>query len=150
MITETLITLCLFAINPVINKYMLKFISVKSLVLITGLSYIIVSTILTFLLYDKELQKDFNQLFENKGKYLWLIMLSFPLIHLITHYFYFSLIHDYKTYYVTALMATYPLLTAGFGYLFLKETITIKHIIGIILIITGVSFLTNGEHNQKI
>lgn len=141
MIIETLITLCLFAINPVINKYMLQFISVKSLVLITGLSYIIVSTILAFLLYDKELQKDFNTLFQNSGRYLWLIMLSFPLIHLITHYFYFSLIRDHKTYFATALVASYPLLTAAFGYLVLNETITISHIIGIVFIVSGVSIL---------
>ena len=141
MILETIITLCLFAINPVINKYMLQFISVKSLVLITGLTYIIVSTILTFFLYDKEFQKDFDTLFKNNGKYLWLIMLSFPIIHLITHYFYFSLIRDHKTYFATALVASYPLLTAVFGFLMLNETITISHIIGIAFIVSGISIL---------
>lgn len=141
MIIETIITLCLFAINPVINKYMLQFISVKSLVLITGLAYILVSTILTFLLYDKELQKDFNTLLQNNGKYLWLIMLAFPLIHIVTHYFYFSLIRDYKTYFATSLVASYPLFTAIFGYVMLNETITITHIIGIIFIISGISIL---------
>jgi len=141
MILETIITLCLFAINPVINKYMLQFISVKSLVLITGLTYIIVSTILTFFLYDKEFQKDFDTLFKNNGKYLWLIMLSFPVIHLITHYFYFSLIRDHKTYFATALVASYPLLTAVFGFLMLNETITISHIIGIAFIVSGISIL---------
>ena len=141
MIQETIITLILFAINPVINKYMLQFISVKSLVLITGLAYIFVSSILMLFLYDKEIQKDFDTLFQ-KGKYLWLIMLAFPLIHLITHYFYFSLIRDNKTYFATALVASYPLLTALFGYLVLNETITIMHIVAIILIISGVSILT--------
>lgn len=142
MIQETIITLILFAINPVINKYMLQFISVKSLVLITGLAYIFVSSILMLFLYDKEIQKDFDTLFQ-KGKYLWLIMLALPILHVITHYFYFSLVRDYKTYFVTALIASYPLLTALFGYLVLNETITIMHIVAIILIISGVSILTN-------
>lgn len=141
MILETFITLCLFAINPIINKYLLKYISVKSLILISGFAYVFISTILIILLYDKELQNDFNKLFENSGKYLWLIVLLIPLMHLITHYFYFSLIRDYKTYFITALVASYPLFTALFGYLILNETITILHIIGIIFIVCGISFL---------
>ena len=120
---------------------MLKFISVKSLVLITGLFYFVISAIVVFLLYDEKLQKDFYKLFENNNKYLWLIMLSLPLIHLLTHYYYFSLIHDYKTYFVTALVASYPLFTAAFGYLILGETISILHIIGVLLIVSGVSIL---------
>ena len=145
MIIETIITLCLFAINPVINKYMLQFISVKSLVLLTGLAYIFSSSIITFFLYDKEMQKDFNTLLKKDGKYLWLIMLSFPVIHLITHYFYFSLVRDHKTYFATALVASYPLLTSGFGFLFLNETVTILHIIGIAFIVCGVSVLQYGS-----
>lgn len=141
MIIETLATLCLFAINPVINKYMLRFISVKSLVILTGAAYVFVSSILIWLFYDKEMQRDFQTLTNSGGKYLWLIMLAFPLIHIITHYFYFSLIRDHKTYYITALMASYPLLTALFGYLFLSETITVSHIIGITLIVGGVLIL---------
>lgn len=149
MFTETIITLCLFAINPVVNKYMLRFISVKSLVLITGLAYIFISAILIFLFYDKELHNDFYKLFQyngnGNGKYLWLIMLALPVIHILTHYFYFSLIRDYKTYFITALIASYPLFTAVFGYLLLNETITISHIIGILFIISGVSILNTTE-----
>jgi len=142
MIIETIITLILFAINPVINKYMLQYISVKSLVLITGLAYMFVTPILVVFLYDKELQSDFSALFK-KGKYLWVILLVFPLVHLITHYFYFLLIRDNKAYFVTALVASYPLLTALFGYLMLNETITMVHIFAIVLIISGVTILTN-------
>ena len=141
MIQETLITLLLFAISPVVNKYLLQFISVKSLVLLTGMAYILTSSLLLFLFYDNEIEKDILHLFKN-GKYLWLILLILPLMHIITHYFYFSLIRDYKTYFVTALVASYPLLTALFGYLVLNETISLIHVIGILFIVTGVSLLT--------
>jgi drug/metabolite transporter (DMT)-like permease len=144
MIIETLITLVLFAVNPVINKYMLRYISVKGLVLITGLAYMVVTPIMVALLYDKELNTDFATLYQ-KGKYLLPILLAFPLIHLITHYFYFSLIRDNKTYFVTALVASYPLLTALFGYLALNETITLIHIFAIGLIVSGVTILTLRE-----
>lgn len=141
MISETIITLLLFAINPVINKYMLQYISVINLVLLSGVAYVFISAILIFFLYDKDFQKDFNKLFNSGNKYLWLIVLALPVIHIITHYFYFSLIRDNKTYFVTALIASYPLLTAIFGYLILNETFSFIDIIGIIFIIIGVTIL---------
>lgn len=141
MIPETLITLFLFALNPVINKYMLKYISVKGLVLITGITYFFIAGILIFILYDRQLETDFKTVYLNGNTWLILLMLSFPLIHIITHYFYYSLIHDYKTYFVTAIVASYPLFTAILGYLVLGETITVMHLIGILLIVSGISVL---------
>lgn len=141
MITETLITLFLFAINPVINKYMLQYISVMNLVLFSGVAYIAISAILIAILYNREMKHDFGVLFENHRKYLWLIVVMLPVIHIITHYFYFSLIRDNKTYYVTALIASYPLLTAIFGYLILNEGFGVLDMLGIVLIVAGVSVL---------
>ncbi len=141
MITEAIIVLFLFALNPIMNKYMLQFISVKSLVLFTGIIYFLIASLFLFLLYDKDILKDFQTLYKNNNKYLWLIMLSFPIIHMITHYFYFSLIRDYKTYIATAIVASYPLITAILGYILLNESFTLEHIIGIIFIIIGVFIL---------
>lgn len=142
MIQDAILTLTLFAINPVLTKYMLRFISIKSLVLLTGIAYLFVSSILLLFLYDKGIQKDIDMLFQ-RGHYLGLMLLGFPLIHIITHYFYFSLIRDNKTYFATALVSAYPLLTTVFGYFVLHETITLRHIIAISLIVTGVSLLAS-------
>jgi drug/metabolite transporter (DMT)-like permease len=141
MITEASIVLFLFALNPIMNKYMLQFITVKSLILFTGFAYFLVAMVLVFFMNDKTIQTDFQTLNKSPKKYLWLFIAAFPLIHMLTHYFYFSLIRDNKTYLATAIVASYPLLTAILGFLFLNESFTIIHIVGILFIIMGVSIL---------
>lgn len=141
MITESLIVLFLFALNPILNKYMLKFISVKSLVLFTGVMYFFIALIFIFMLYDKQIYNDFNILCKNENKNLWLLMILFPIIHMITHYFYFYLIHDYKTYIATAIVASYPLVTAFLGYFILNEEFTLTDLLGIVFIILGIFIL---------
>jgi hypothetical protein len=141
MITEASIVLLLFALNPIMNKYMLQFITVKSLILFTGVAYFLIAGLCIFLMNDKTIQNDFQTLNKQSNQYLWLFIVAFPVIHMITHYFYFSLIRDNKTFLATAIVASYPLLIAVFGYIFLNETFTMMDLLGVFCIVLGISIL---------
>lgn len=141
MLTELLV-LCLFAFNPILYKYALNSISIESVLLFSGLVYFIISIVFLLMIRNDDFMKDIKKIFRT-NEWLWLILLIIPIFHVITHYFYFHLIRDNKTYLATALMSTYPLLTALFGFWFLGETVEITHIIGVIFIIMGVILIKN-------
>jgi drug/metabolite transporter (DMT)-like permease len=141
MIQEALIVLFLFAINPIINKFILRFISVKSLILFTGFAYFVVAGLCLFFLNDKTIQNDLQTLNKPANRYLWAFIIGFPIVHLITHYFYFSLIRDNKTYLATAIVACYPLLIAVFGYFILGEQVVAMDLLGILFIVIGLSII---------
>lgn len=141
MIQEAAIVLFLFAINPIMNKFMLEFISVKSLILFTGVAYFVIASLCLLFLNDKTIQNDLLTLNKPTNRYLWVFIVAFPIMHLITHYFYFSLIRDNKTYLAAATVACYPLLIALFGYFILGEQVVAMDLVGILFIVVGLSII---------
>jgi len=141
MIQEAIIVLFLFAINPIMNKYMLGFISVKSLILFSGFAYFVVAGLCLFFLSDKTIQDDLQTLNKPANRYLWALIIAFPIIHMFTHYYYFSLIRDNKTYLAAAIIACYPLLIALLGYFILGEQVVAKDLLGVIFIVLGLSII---------
>ena len=141
MIQEAIIVLFLFAINPIMNKYILGFISVKSLILFTGFAYFVVAGLCLFVMNDKIIQNDLQTLNKPANRYLWIFIITFPIIHMVTHYFYFSLIRDNKTYLAAAIIACYPLLIAFLGYFILGEQVVAMDILGIAFIVFGLSII---------
>jgi drug/metabolite transporter (DMT)-like permease len=141
MIQEAAIVLFLFAINPIMNKFMLGFISVKSLILFTGVAYFVIASLCLLFLNDKTIQNDLLTLNKPTNRYLWAFIVAFPIMHLITHYFYFSLIRDNKTYLAAAIVACYPLLIALFGYFILGEQVVAMDLVGILFIVVGLSII---------
>jgi drug/metabolite transporter (DMT)-like permease len=141
MIQEAAIVLLLFAINPIMNKFMLGFISVKSLILFTGVAYFVIASLCLLFLNDKTIQNDLLTLNKPTNRYLWVFIVAFPIMHLITHYFYFSLIRDNKTYLAAAIVACYPLLIALFGYFILGEQVVAMDLVGILFIVVGLSII---------
>lgn len=141
MIQEASIVLLLFAINPIMNKFMLGFISVKSLILLTGFAYFVIASLCLLFLNDKTIQNDLQTLNKPSNRYLWAFIVAFPIMHLITHYFYFSLIRDNKTYLAAAIVACYPLLIALFGYFILGEQVVAMDLLGILFIVIGLSII---------
>jgi drug/metabolite transporter (DMT)-like permease len=141
MIQNSIIVLFLFAINPIMNKYVLGFISVKSLILFSGFAYFVVAGLCLFLLSDKTIQTDLQTLNKPANRYLWAFIIAFPIIHMFTHYFYFSLIRDNKTYLAAAIIASYPLLIALLGYFILGEQVAVMDLVGILFIVVGLSII---------
>ena len=122
------------------NKYMLEFVNVNSIVIFTGICYFILSLGYLLITNKTVVSKDFGIM--NKNIHLYGVLFLFTLlVFIIGNYYYLTVIKDNKTYLVAAIVASYPLVSAFFGYLFLNEIPTLKNIIGVIAIIFGLTML---------
>ena len=72
------------------------------------------------------------------------LLITALLTFVVANYFYLGALRDNKTYLVTAVVASYPMITALFGYLFLNEAMTAGHLLGIVAIVFGIVML-NGS-----
>ena len=144
MYFEYVIILLIFGIRPVLYKYILPYIQVESVILISGLFYALMASV--YILFMTPPSKVMNDLrVMNKQKGLYFILLCTALMGLIATYLYLFLLKDSPAFVVTALIATYPLVTAATGYLFLNEVVTFTQLIGIVIIITGLVILNLGD-----
>lgn len=140
MYIEYVIVLLLFGIRPILYKYILPYIQVESLLLISGLFYVLlVSIYILFMSPSSKIMNDIRLM--NKQKGLYFILLCTALMGLIGTYFYLYLLKDSPAFLVTSLIATYPLITTIAGYIFLNEVASFTQLIGVITIIAGVGIL---------
>jgi len=77
---------------------------------------------------------------ENQNVFLLMILTVF-LIYFLANYVYLNTISENKTHLVTALVATYPIITLTIAYLFLNEEVTFYHTLGVFFIVGGVILL---------
>ena len=140
MYIEYVIVLLLFGIRPILYKYILPYIQVESLLLISALFYVLlVSIYILFMSPSSKIMNDIRLM--NKQKGLYFILLCTALMGLIGTYFYLYLLKDSPAFLVTSLIATYPLITTIAGYIFLNEVASFTQLIGVITIIAGVGIL---------
>ena len=102
--------------------------------------YFIMVLLYVALTNRNDLYLDIGILNENMHLYP-LIILSAVSTMIVANYFYSTLIKNNKAYLVTAIISSYPAITAILGYMLLNETISIKQTIGIFMCITGVFLL---------
>jgi transporter family protein len=138
---EYLIVFLIFGIRPVLYKYILPYIQVESMIVISGLMYALLAVFYVLFIspYQPKLIVDVRIMNKNKSIYGWLLCTS--LLGLIATYFYLYLLKDTTAFLLTALLAAYPLVTALVGYLVLNEAVTLKQLIGSIIIIVGAMIL---------
>jgi drug/metabolite transporter (DMT)-like permease len=134
---EYLIIFLIFGIRPVIYKYILPYIQVESVIVISGLLYAMLAMFYVLFINPSQskLIVDVRIMNKNKGIYAWLLCTS--LLGLVATYFYLYLLKDTTAFLLTALLAAYPLVTALVGYLVLKEAVTLKQLVGSVIIIVG-------------
>jgi len=98
---ECLAVTSIFGITPIINKYILRYISVETFIFLSGMFY--ATFALLYLAYHdnvKELRKTPINIFG-------LVGLSTFFIFIIANYLYLSVIKTNKAYLVTAIIASY-------------------------------------------
>jgi len=145
MIIETMLVECgivaiIFGLMPVLNKYILEFIQVDSFIVLSGLIFF--AMVVGYLLFfgARPMLADIVAL--NQNLVVWgALGVTAILTFLVANYFYLGAIRDHKTYLVTAIVASYPMITALFGYLFLGEAMTVGHLVGIGAIVFGIVML---------
>lgn len=142
MLIPCLLVALIFGLVPIIEKYVLSFIQVESLLVVSGIVYFVVVALYALLANRNEaLATDFR-IMADKPLVAALVVLSAFLILIVANYLYLCVLQNNKTHLVTAVIASYPLVTAVVSYMFLNEVITGAHALGILAIVGGV-FLVN-------
>ena len=129
----------IFGTRPVLYKYIVPYIQVESMILISGVFYLILAIFYVYFTKPTKLIQDIRTM--NKTPSLHLALWSTALLGLIATHFYLDLLKDSTAFLLTAVLSAYPLVTAALGYLFLNEVITRKQLIGMLVIIVGVVIL---------
>ena len=133
----------IFGTRPVLYKYIVPYIQVESMILISGLFYLILAIFYVYFTKPTKLIQDIRTM--NKTPSLHVALWSTALLGLIATHFYLDLLKDSTAFLLTAVLSAYPLVTAVAGYLFLNEVITRKQLIGMLVIIAGVMILNFGD-----
>ena len=129
----------IYGTRPVLYKYIVPYIQVESMVLISGMFYFILAIFYVYFTKPTKLIQDIRTMNKTPRLYAWLFLTA--LLGLIATHFYLDLLKDSSAFLLTAVLSAYPLVTAAAAYLFLNEIITRKQMIGIVVIIAGVMML---------
>lgn len=141
MIASGIPVLLTYGITPLLNKHILEHISVEGYILFSTIVYFVAAIISYFIFFRKSFKNDYSVL--NAKPYLYGLIAVYSLSLLfITEYLYFKVLRNNKAYLLTALLASYPLLTIGLSYFFFNEPIEFAHIIGAVLIVMGVILIS--------
>jgi drug/metabolite transporter (DMT)-like permease len=133
----------IFGTRPVLYKYIVPYIQVESMILISGLFYFILAIFYVYFTKPTKLIQDIRTM--NKTPSLHIALWFTALLGLIATHFYLDLLKDSSAFLLTAVLSAYPLVTAVVGYLFLNEVVTRKQLIGMLVIIVGVMILNFGD-----
>jgi drug/metabolite transporter (DMT)-like permease len=141
MIAGGIPVLLTYGITPLLNKHILEHISVEGYILFSTIVYFFAAVVAYFIFFRNTFNGDYSVL---KSKpYLGALIAVYALSLLfVTEYLYFKVLRNNKAYLLTALLASYPLVTIGLSYLFFKESIEFVHIIGAVLIVMGVILIS--------
>lgn len=133
----------IFGTRPVLYKYIVPYIQVESIILISGLFYLVLAVFYIYFTKPTKLLQDVRIMNKNPNLYIWLWFTA--LLGLIATHFYLDLLKGSSAFFVTAVLSAYPLVTAAAGYLFLNEVITRQQLIGMVVIIAGVMLMNLGD-----
>ena len=129
----------IYGTRPVLYKYIVPYIQIESMILISGVFYLIIAVFYVYFTKPTKLIQDIRTM--NKTPSLHIALWLTALFGLIATHFYLDLLKDSSAFLLTAVLSAYPLVTAVAGYLFLNEVITRKQFIGMIVIIVGLVIL---------
>ena len=133
----------IFGTRPVLYKYIVPYIQVESMILISGVFYLILAIFYVYFTKPTKLMHDIRIMNKTPSLYAWLWLTA--LLGLIATHFYLDLLKDSSAFLLTAVLSAYPLVTAATAYLFLNEVVTRKQFIGMLVIIAGVMILNFGD-----
>jgi drug/metabolite transporter (DMT)-like permease len=140
----SIITACLWGIQPVIYKYAMTSVSWQTVFALNGILYIIPA--IGFILYNRKSIKE--SLHKVNKKLVALILLSAVCGSLIPNILFLKVMQNHKSFLVTALTFTSPVFTLFFSFLFLKEQVFLMDIIGVLAIVLGVVTLAVTNKNE--
>jgi len=139
MLPESLLIVLIFGSIPIVTKYILQHIQVKSFIVFSYVVYFgLVLLYVTAMGYE-DIYSDLITM--NKKRVLYPLLLLCVISSIIATYLYNGLLQTKKVYLVAYITAVYPAIAVILGYLLLNETITLPHAIGVFMCIFGVCLL---------
>ena len=139
MLFQCFLVSCIYGLCPILHKHTVGFISMETLIVLLNTCYFMITLPFMFYFRDK-VMNDVSILLENKHLFF-VIALSATLMFMFGDYIYIGLLEQHKSYLVTSIVATYPLITVLLGYYIFNEQFKTEHLSGILLIILGVIML---------
>lgn len=141
MLLSCLPILSVFGSTPLLHKHILEHISAESHIFFSTMFYFLLMIIGYILFFQDSVKRDFSILL--KKPYLFgLIFVYAAALLFVGEYLYYKVLHDHKTYLITAILATYPIITLAISYWFFEEKIELTHIVGSLLIVGGLILVT--------
>lgn len=137
MLFNCFIIALIFGVTPIFEKHILSFIRTDSYIILNGFLVFLLSIFYYLFLYNHNILDEIIILNKNR-EVVALMILTVCLVYLLGNYLFFHTISLHKTHVVTALVATYPIITLLIAYLFLNEDITFYHSLGVFFIVGGV------------
>ena len=137
---ECLVVAAIFGLTPLLNKYILRSLSVEGLMIGSATFFGAFALAYGAFCCRDTLLVDYKMVTQ-KPFLLALVGLSAFLILVVANFLYLTVIRDHNTAVTTAITASYPLVTAIVGALFLNETISGPQAVGILLVVGGVFML---------
>ena len=128
-----------WSISPVVYKYALGTANQSSIIFISAIIYFILALIY-FVFARGNIIKDSSKLLR-KDILGWLILANVTTF--LGQIIYMYALDNHKSHVITALAFTSPLFTLLLAWMFLKEQVTTKSIIGVITIVIGVILLSH-------
>jgi drug/metabolite transporter (DMT)-like permease len=128
----------IWGIEPIVNKFFLKHISIPTLMLIISIFYLICVMIVAYKNKNK-LKTDLIKLRNYKS--LILLIAIATILFMTANYGYLYLVSNQKAAIVAILTAIYPILTLILGYKYFNETLTKYEFIGFMLVLLGIFFI---------
>jgi drug/metabolite transporter (DMT)-like permease len=140
MIVELVAVFVFLGIRSIFVKLLLKEIHIESLIFFTALANLAV-VLVAALLFGKlqPILEDIHELIIHPNILSYVLYASITAVGFM--YYYYMLIKKYKLYHVQTLFAAFPVVVAFFGYLFLKENVSLSHILAICIVVFGVAML---------
>lgn len=137
---ECLVVAAIFGLTPLLNKYILRSLSVEGIMIVSAIFFCAFALAYGAFWGRETLLVDYKTV-SRQPFLLALVGLSAFLILIVANFLYLTVIRDHNTAVTTAITASYPLVTAIAGVLFLNEAITGPQAIGALLIVGGVFML---------
>lgn len=138
----------IWGVGPIIDKYMMKYMDIITLMLIVSVIYLL--AVIALAIRNRKLViRDYNNMknIENY-KVLLLVLVIFSFSLTVANYGYLFAVNSENTALATILTSLYPIITLIIGYRFLKEKMTKLELCGFLLILCGI-MLINYSKNLK-
>lgn len=138
LIIPSLFISFLTGIKPVLYKQLLNDIDTKTLIIVGEFIYF-ACTVGFMAYYWKDVSKDYKNISINNLLIITILSISTAFLANVV---YLKLLKDNHSYIVSALVSIAPVFTLVFAYLILKEELSKYGLIGFILIVIGVMFIS--------